>query len=101
MTTIAILDRNSRLVGLRKLSEGEKLNNDAVEVSDECDLPVDGTYKWMLDDACFMPVGHGLGKPGPAPVSTEQVVLLLAARMHNPPQEVTDWMEWYKGLSEK
>lgn len=102
MTTIAILDGSARLIGLRRLpeEEEEELPSGAVEVDDGCDLPTDGTYKWMTDEACFMPVGHGLGKPGPAPISTEQVVLLLAAEMDNPPQEVLDWMEWYRGLSE-
>ncbi len=111
MTTIAILDKKSRLIGLQRLededmiSEGvvvpeEMIPEDAVFVVDECDLPVDGTYKWMPEDKGFMPVGHGLGKPGPAPISTETVVLLLAANMTNPPQEMLDWMKWYRGLSE-
>lgn len=100
MTTIAILDKKSRLVGLRKLGKRAKIPKGAVVVVDECDLPVDGSYKWMPEDKCFMPVGHGLGKPGPAPISTETVVLLLAANMSNPPQEVVDWMKWYRGLSE-
>ena len=100
MTTIAILDSNTRLIGLRKLPKRGKVGKGEVEVSDECDLPTDGTYKWMAEDSCFMPVGHGLGKPGPAPISTEHVVFLLAASMNNTPQEVLDWMEWYKGLSE-
>ncbi len=100
MTMIAILDKNARLIGLRKLSGEEEWCEGTVGVPDGCDLPTDGTYKWMADDACFMPVGHGLGKPGPAPISTEQVIFLLAADMDNPPREVLDWMEWYKGLSE-
>ncbi len=100
MTTIAILDKKSRLVGLRRLGKRAKVPKDAVVVTDECDLPVDGTYKWIPEDEGFMPVGHGLGKPGPAPISTETVVLLLASNMVNPPQEVLDWIEWYKGLSE-
>ena len=101
MTKIAILDKNNRLIGLRKLpKKGKIIPLDAVTVIDECDLPTDGTYKWMAKEACFMPVGHGLGKPGPSPIPTEQVTFLLAASMHNPPQEVLDWMEWYKGLSE-
>ena len=100
MTTIAVLDEKSRLICLRKLKKNAKVPKDAVTVVDECDLPTDGTYKWMPGDECFMPVGHGLGKPGPAPISTETVVLLLAANMDNPPQEVLDWIRWYKGLSE-
>ncbi len=112
MTTIAILDEKSRLIGLRLLdmgkvdtegeviSEGETAPEGAVIVVDECDLPVDGTYKWMPEDKCFMPVGHGLGKPGPSPISTEEVILLLATYMDNPPQEILDWMEWYRGLRE-
>ena len=100
MTTIAILDKNARLVGLRKLSSRKKVHKGAVEVVDGCDLPTNGTYKWVAEESCFMPVGHGLGKPGPSPISTEQVVFLMAANMNNPPQEVLDWMEWYRGLSE-
>ena len=100
MTTIAILDKKSRLVGLRRLGKKAKIPEDTVIVVDECDLPTDGTYKWIPEDKGFMPVGHGLGKPGPAPISTETVVLLLASNMNNPPQEVLDWIKWYKGLSE-
>ncbi len=111
MTTIAILDKRSRLIGLHLLEmtcvdeeediwEEEAIPKDAVVVVDECDLPTDGTYKWMPEDKCFMPVGHGLGKPGPAPISTETVVLLLASNMDNPPQEVLDWIKWYRELSE-
>ncbi len=100
MTTIAVLDKKFRLVGLRRLGKKVKVPKDAVVVVDECDLPTDGTYKWVPEDEGFMPVGHGFGKPGPAPISTETVVLLLAANMINPPQEVVDWIKWYKGLSE-
>lgn len=100
MTTIAILDEKSRLIGLRPLKKGAKAPGDAVVVVDECDLPTDGTYKWMPGDRCFMPVGHGLGKPGPAPISTEEVILLLVADMSNPPQEILDWVTWYRGLRE-
>ncbi len=100
MTTMAILDSNARLIGLRKLPKQGRGRKGEVEVSDDCDLPTDGTYKWMADDMCFMPVGHGLGKPGPSPISSEQVIFFLAASMDNPPQEILDWMKWYKGLSE-
>ena len=100
MTMVAILDSKNRLIGLRKLSKRGKVSKGEVEVADECDLPTDGTYKWMAEDMCFMPVGHGLGKPGPAPISSEQVIFLLASSMDNLPQEILDWMKWYKGLSE-
>lgn len=100
MTQIAILDKNARLIGFRKLSKNGKAREDDVEVVDECDLPTDGTYKWMAEDSCFMPVGHGLGKPGPSPIPTEQVIFILASKMKNPPKEILDWMKWYKGLSE-
>ena len=101
MTTIAILDKNARLIGTRKLTKKEKVPRGAVEVLDGCDLPIDGTYKWMAEETCFMPVGHGLGKPGPAPVSTEEVIFLLASNMDDLPEEVVEWRKGYKGLSEK
>ncbi len=112
ITTIAVLDEKFRLIELRQLdprrinpegeviSVGEAVPENAVVVVDECDLPTDGTYKWMSEDRCFMPIGHGLGKPGSAPISTETVVLLLASNMDNPPQEVLDWIKWYRELSE-
>ncbi len=100
MITIAVLDKKDRLIGFRLLSKNVKIPKGALEVVEGCDLPTDGTYKWMIEDACFMPVGHGLGKPGPAPISAEQVIFLLASAMDNPPQEVLDWMQWYRGLSE-
>lgn len=99
MTNIAKLDTNSRLIGIRKLRKGTKVPDDAIIVEDECDLPTDGTYYWNPQDRCFMPLGHGHGRPGPAPVFIDHVIFLMAKAMPNPPQEVLDWVQWMEELN--
>ena len=100
MTTVAILDKDARLIDLQKLDEMEEVPLDAIVVPNTCDLPIDGTYKWMNKEACFMPVGRGQDKPKQAPISTEEVLFLLATNIHDLSPEVRNWMKWYKGLSE-
>lgn len=96
MTTVAVLDDKSRFIGLRKLDKKTKAPKDAVVVPDGCDLPTDGSYKWMPDDGCFMPLGHGFAKPKSAPVSDLQVLYILAMSMKNPPPELLRWVQWYE-----
>lgn len=98
MTTIAKLDKQSRLIGLKKLGKRTKVPEGAIVVEDECDLPHDASYYWHKGEKCFMPVGHGHGRPGPSPLPTEMVVLFLAKAMPNPPQEVLDWIKWVEDL---
>ncbi len=101
MTTIAKLNDQGRLVGLRKLGKKAKAPDGAIVVTDECDLPTDGTYYWHKEEKCFFPLGHGHGRPGPAPCSPDFVLFQLAMRMANPPQEVLEWIEWMKELDKQ
>lgn len=99
MTTIAVLDDRLRLVGYKKLTNGKKVQAGDVVVPDDCDLPPDGTYKWIKPEGLegsFVPLGHGFGKPMRPPVSDVHVLYLLAKNMENPPAEVTDWTTWYE-----
>lgn len=52
MPKTAILDEQDRLVGYEDVDEP----GDRVVVPDNCDLPTDGTYKWLPDRNCFWPV---------------------------------------------
>lgn len=96
MTTIARLDDNDRLIGYKKLGKKVKTPDGAIVVDDGCDLPTDGTYKWDQKHNCFMPLGHGFGKPNRAPIPDIQALYLVALTVDNPPQELRDWMKWYE-----
>lgn len=101
---IAVLDENKYLVGSRDMKKGSVLGTNEVEV-DPGDLPLDGTYKWMDDEKCFMPLGHGhplKSKQPPVPESyalylTMQAVLQLAAKAEvDVPEEVANYLDWYE-----
>lgn len=96
MTTIAILDENLHLVGLKKLSKRAQAPEGAILVADACDLPTNGTYKWDLEGKCFMPLGHGFGKPERAPIPDSQALYIVCKMMKNPPKDLLDWMKWYE-----
>ncbi len=96
MTTIAILNDKSYLIGFKKLGKKAQVPEGAVVVPDECDLATDGSYKWVPDQGCFLPLGHGFGKSERAPVPEVQVLYLLAMAMDNPPSEVSAWAKWYE-----
>lgn len=92
MATIAVLT-DGRLTGLKKVSKPRTTD---VVVDDAIDLPLDGTYKWNTTEGCFVPIGHGFGKPKPCPVPDSLVLYQVAKAMKNPPQETRDWMRWYE-----
>jgi len=96
MTTIAVLNDTFYLIGYRKLGKKAKVPEGAIVVPDGCDLPADGSYKWVAAEECFLPLGHGFGKPERAPVPDVQVLYLLAMAMDNPPAEVSAWAKWYE-----
>ena len=92
---IAVLDKNGHLVGTRR----DEPNADDVVLPDDCDLPLNGTYKWMPDQKCFMPLGTGFPRvAAKPPVSETQVLYLLASAIGEEllPKEVQDWMRWYE-----
>ena len=92
MPTIAVLTAG-RLTGLKDVKKPKATD---VVVDDGIDLPLDGSYKWDEETECFVPLGHGFGQPKPCPVPDAMVLYKLAKAMKNPPQEVTDWCQWYE-----
>ncbi len=90
---IAVLDEQGCLIGTRM---GIPVQGD-VTLPDDCDLPLDGTYKWMEEHAAFVPLGHGFPRaPSRPPVSIERVVYLMAMEMADRlPAEVVAWAGWY------
>lgn len=97
---IAVLDDNGHLVGTRR----GKSSGDDIVLPDDCDLPLDGTYKWMSDRECFLPLGAGFPRVATKPpVSETQVLYLLANAVgeEHLPREVHDWMRWYESNLKK
>lgn len=90
---IAILDDGDRLVGYNMTTDPEPSD---VVVAHGCDLPADGTYKYMQGEGCFMPLGHGFPRSAPQPVAESRVLYLMARIMDNPPEEVRLWLVWYE-----
>lgn len=95
-TLIAILDANDRLVGTRT---GEPGLGD-VPLPDGCDLPTDGTYKWVADHAAFFPLGHGFPRISSKPPVSEAYVLhwvvtRAIAAGENVPPGVRGWADWF------
>lgn len=92
---IAVLDDNGVLTGAQEVDAGEA-------GIDPGDLPIDGTYKWMVneklpDGGQFVPLGHGFGKIMVAPpYSTEYVLaIMIEANGDNAPAEAQRWLGWY------
>lgn len=93
MPTIAVLTAG-RLTGLKELKKPKKGD---IVVDDGIDLPLDGSYKWDRGAKCFVPLGHGFGRPKPCPVPDTLVLYRMAKAMDSPPQDVLDWCSWYEG----
>ena len=92
---VAVLDDNGHLVGTRR----GKSDSDDVVLPDDCDLPLNGTYKWVEDQKCFLPLGTGFPRVATKPpVSETQVLYLIASAIGEEllPKEVRDWMRWYE-----
>jgi len=95
MATVALLDDNNRLVGLKSK---EQPTADDLVVDSNCDLPTDGSYKWSAEQTCFVPLGHGFGPVSSRPPISNMRALYLVAQClaDDIPQEVRDWMDWYE-----
>lgn len=93
MIRVAVLDDNNRLIGADHVAEGAK---DHVEIGD---LPTDGSYKWSDSEKCFIPLGHGFGKPSTPPCPIDHIVRLLITELvdsgKHPPEPIVRWAEWY------
>ena len=92
---IAVLNENGHLIGTRR----DEPSADDIVLPDDCDLPLNGTYKWMSDRGSFMPLGTGFPRVATKPpVSETQVLYLLASAIGEDllPKEVQDWMRWYE-----
>lgn len=91
---IAVLDARDRLVGTRRAFPGE---GDIV-LPDGCDLPLDGTYKWVEREKAFFPLGHGFQRPATKPnISEARVLYLICSQMRDSlPAEAAEWMQWYE-----
>ncbi len=89
---IAVLDANKRLVGTTKKARPGK---DDVVLPDNCDLAVDGSYKW--DGKRFVPLGHGFGPVVARPPISETAVLylLIDALGDDAPHMARGWADWY------
>lgn len=93
---IAILDANSRLVGTRI---GEPAPGD-VPLPDGCDLPLDGSFKWVPEEQAFFPLGHGFPRISAKPPVSEAYVLHWVVMRaidagEDVPSGVRGWAEWF------
>lgn len=96
---VAVLDNEQKLVGMTKIDEPANRPSDLVFLPDECDLPTDGTYKYDWENAQFVPLGHGFGKPEKQPVADSRVMYLLIKEMQADGKshpELTEWATWYE-----
>ncbi len=94
MTQVARLNEGKYLVGYRQV---KKVNESHVVVPDNCDLPVDGSYRW--DGERFIPRGHGYGKPSSPPMSADYAMFLTMRALLNDkpiPPEVQLYVTWYE-----
>ncbi len=92
MKLIAVFDANNRLIGTKTKA---RPGSDDVVLPDDCDLPLDGSYKWV--DNTFMPLGHGFGPVVAKPPTSEAAVLylLVGALGDNAPHDARAWADWY------
>lgn len=91
---IAVLDGRDRLVGTRRAFP---IDSDVV-LPERCDLPMDGTYKWVEREKAFFPLGHGFQRPATRPnISEARVLYLICSQMRDSlPAEAAEWMQWYE-----
>ena len=96
MVTIANLDANNRLIGIKTVSEKKALADKSLIVPDAIDLPLNGTYEWNVDRGCFEPLGHNVPVQQKPPVTESLVLYRLWQTRKNQPPEVAAWMTWYE-----
>jgi len=89
------LDKESRLIGI--VSSDEPVIG-AIPLPDGCDLPTDGSYKWVEDAQAFFPLGHGFPRATTKPPYSEMHVLYMMAKAmrDTAPAEVAEWAAWYE-----
>ena len=92
MYMVAVLDDQRRLIGTNKK---KTLVKGDVNLPLNCDLPLDGTYKWSGES--FTPLGHGFGPVVAKPPYSESAVLfrLVEAMGEKAPHECKKWAGWY------
>ncbi len=95
-TLVAVLDGKGRYIGTKLKA---KPGPDDFLLPHGCDLPTDGSYK--LQGGCFVPLGHGFGKPMRSPVSVEAVLNSMIQALTDlapdaVPHEAREWAEWYR-----
>ncbi len=93
---VAELNDKGRLVGLKRGVRKSDLVDGAVLVNPECDLPLDGSYKYSQESRCFVPLGHGFGKPMQAPITESRVLYHIARALEDPHEELRQWLAWYE-----
>ncbi len=94
MTHIARLDKDGFLIGYTQIKKATKKH---VVVPENCDLPVDGSYRW--NGKTFIPRGHGYGKPARPPVASDYAMFLMMKAIlagTDLPAECREWVAWYK-----
>lgn len=91
--TVAILDSSGALVGLERTEDP----TGRVIVVDEVDLPLNGTYKWDPRGSCFVPLGHGFGRPQKPPVSDAYALFSVVQSLGDAaPQPARLWAAWFR-----
>ena len=89
---VAVLDKKMRLVGTKYKI---RATPDDVTLPDDCDLPLNGTYKWQ--DDLFVPLGHGFPPIVSRPSATEAEALydLIEMLGKKAPAKARTWADWY------
>ncbi len=89
---VAILDGNKCLIGARRKA---KIGKGDIVLPDDCDLAMDGRYKW--DGKAFVPLGHGFGPVvARPPVSEAAVLYMLVEQLGDAaPAKAREWADWY------
>lgn len=93
---VAMLNQHDCLIGYEHVAANKA--EDRIVVPENCDLPVDGSYKWVGEQRCFLPVGAGFGKPKRPPVSPDYAIFLTLRALVNDtpiPDEVGEYVDWY------
>lgn len=89
---VAKLDAKRCLVGTTRKAKPGKAD---VVLPENCDLALDGSYKW--DGKKFVPLGHGFGPVVDMPVTTEAALYaLIASRGFEVADEASEWAAWYE-----